>query len=237
MSNVPNYYLKLKKKVKKAKHHNPNHEKGALKHPCMVVIAGKTGSGKTNALMNIIDIGKNFSKVYVYTKDTEEELYDLVKKSFDTSLLITNDINDLPSMTGDPDYISLQEEDDEGNLFDSSQQNLLIFDDFQTDSPKIRKRIESYFCRGRKQNISCICLAQNYYAINKNIRGNINYLLLTASPSAKNDLKILMGQMHLDPQIMVVYNDNVKKFPDYMTLSFDEPDRFCRIGLTEVIEI
>ena len=39
-------------------------------HPYRILLIGGSGSGKTNALLNLID--KNINKIYLYTKDLYE---------------------------------------------------------------------------------------------------------------------------------------------------------------------
>ena len=50
-------------------------------HPCRILIAGGSGSGKTNALLNLINNQPDIDKIYLYAKDPYEAKYQyLIKK-------------------------------------------------------------------------------------------------------------------------------------------------------------
>ena len=42
-------------------------------HPYRILITGGSGSGKTNALLNLINIQLDIDKIYLYAKDPHEE--------------------------------------------------------------------------------------------------------------------------------------------------------------------
>ena len=44
-------------------------------HPYIILIAGGSGSGKTNALLNLINNQPNIGKIYLYAKDPYESKY------------------------------------------------------------------------------------------------------------------------------------------------------------------
>ena len=45
-------------------------------HPDRVLIIGGSGSGKTNALLNLINEQKDIDKIYLYAKDLSEPKYE-----------------------------------------------------------------------------------------------------------------------------------------------------------------
>ena len=50
-------------------------------HPYRILIIGGSGSGKTNALLNLIKEQGNIDKIYLYAKDLSESKYEfLIKK-------------------------------------------------------------------------------------------------------------------------------------------------------------
>ena len=60
--------------------HNPNWPY-IPDHPYRILIVGDSGSGKTNALLNLINNKPDFDKVYLYAKDPYEDKYQfLIKK-------------------------------------------------------------------------------------------------------------------------------------------------------------
>ena len=46
-----------------------------LDHPCRILIIGGSGSGKTNALLNLIENQPDIDKIYLYPKDPYECKY------------------------------------------------------------------------------------------------------------------------------------------------------------------
>ena len=50
-------------------------------HPYRIIIIGGSGSGKTNALINVINEQNNIDKIYLYARDLNEPKYEyLIKK-------------------------------------------------------------------------------------------------------------------------------------------------------------
>ena len=50
-------------------------------HPYRIIIIGGSGSGKTNALINLINEQSDIDKIYLYAKDLSEPKYEyLIKK-------------------------------------------------------------------------------------------------------------------------------------------------------------
>jgi ABC-type lipoprotein export system ATPase subunit len=56
--------------------HNPNYDIHKLAVPLIACVVGGTGSGKTNLLMNILEVmDKTFNKIIIFTMDRDEPLY------------------------------------------------------------------------------------------------------------------------------------------------------------------
>ena len=63
-------------------------------HPYRILIIGGSGSGKTNALLNLIDEQNNMGKIYLYTKELSDPNYEyLIKKRKKTGIKHFNDSN------------------------------------------------------------------------------------------------------------------------------------------------
>ena len=56
------------------KEHNPNWTE-TPDHPYRILIVGGSGSGKTNALLNLINHKPQIDKIYLYVKDIYEAKY------------------------------------------------------------------------------------------------------------------------------------------------------------------
>ena len=56
-------------------------------HPYRILIIGGLGSGKTNALINLINEQNNIDKIYLYARDLSEPKYEyLIKKREDLGI-------------------------------------------------------------------------------------------------------------------------------------------------------
>ena len=63
-------------------------------HPYRILIIGGSGSGKTNALLNLIKEQDDIDKIYLYAKDLSEPKYEfLIKKREDAGTKHLNDPN------------------------------------------------------------------------------------------------------------------------------------------------
>ena len=62
-------------------------------HPCRILIIGGSGSGKTNALLNLINKQPDIDKIYLYAKDLYEAKYQfLINKKESIGLKHFNDL-------------------------------------------------------------------------------------------------------------------------------------------------
>ena len=63
-------------------------------HPYRILMIGGSGSGKTNALLNLIKEQDDIDKIYLYAKDLSEPKYEfLIKKREDVGIKYCNDPN------------------------------------------------------------------------------------------------------------------------------------------------
>ena len=63
-------------------------------HPYRIIIIGGSGSGKTNALINLINEQNDIDKIYLYAKDLSEPKYEyLIKKREDAGIKNVNNPN------------------------------------------------------------------------------------------------------------------------------------------------
>ena len=60
-------------------------------HPYRILIIGGSGSGKTNALLNLINEQNDIDKIYLYARDLSEPKYEyLIKKREDAGIKHVN---------------------------------------------------------------------------------------------------------------------------------------------------
>ena len=164
-------------------HHNPNGKKYSINHPFRAIISGPSGTGKTNALLNLINKLNCHENFYLFVKLIgDDPLYDevLVKRIRETESKCNADIlmkysdclEDLPNVISDE--------------IDSSFQNIFVFDDMLDEDAKNLKKIKSYFTKMRKRNCSMVFITQDYFSCPKVIRRNCNINIFTKNKSEKD---------------------------------------------------
>jgi len=140
------------------------------------IIAGSTGCGKTNLLIDLLKSSDklNYSDVYVYATTLYQPAYVHLKEYYENMEKMINYQTNRAVKIGhflDPD----EEIVDPGTL-DKNKNHIMIFDDVLH---KDQKQIKDYFCRGRHNNVNVFYLVQSLHAIAKHcIRQNANIFIL-----------------------------------------------------------
>ena len=138
---------------------NENNKKHNIipNHPCRILIIGNSGSGKTNALLNLINGQDDIDKIKLYAKDLSEPKYKfLIKKHKNTGRKHLNDPNVFIECSNTMD--DLYENIDDYNP-NRKRKILIVFDDMIADimsNKKCQAIIEELFIRCRKLNNSLI---------------------------------------------------------------------------------
>lgn len=134
-------------------------------------ILGGSGSGKTNVLLTILLHKKPLSSIYLCSRTSKQEKYELLKELVDK-------YNKKKSTITKIKFTEIQLE----NLLPPEKidaNSIIVFDDVLAETAQENK-IALYFMRSRHFSISCFYLAQSYCKIRKSsgIRENFNYLIL-----------------------------------------------------------
>ena len=115
---------------KKTKEHNPKWPE-IPDHPYQILIIGDSGSGKTNALLNMINHEPDIDKVYLYAKNPFEAKFQLlINERENTVLKYLNDPKAFIEYSNDMDDIYKNIE--EYNL-NKKPKILMVFDDMISD--------------------------------------------------------------------------------------------------------
>lgn len=224
-SKIVNMYEKIPKHLL-VKAENPNYDLHKLKLPFRAVVNAPSGSGKTNFVINLIGLfsyGKGtFADITILTRNSDEPLYNFLKEK-DDRIVIKEGLVHLPPL----------------DKFDKDENHLVIFDDLVLT--KDQSRIEQYYIRARKLNVSVMYLSQSYFRIPKVIRLNCNYMIILKLSGSKRDLNAILGEfgMGLEREELLALYDyaTAEKFsPLVIDADADPADRF-RKGLTEIIAI
>jgi ABC-type dipeptide/oligopeptide/nickel transport system ATPase component len=219
------WYKKMPKKYL-PKQHNPHYETHHIKLPFRMIIAGSSGSGKTQTLLNLLhNMPDTFEKIRIITKCKAEPIYEwLEDKLKDHDFKIEEGIGSLPDL----------------DSLDKTVNNLIVLDDLVNESAKAQRPICDYVIRCRKKNCSLIYISQSYYAVPKLIRDNINYLILKQVSSMKN-LTMIMRECSLGidkKHLKEIYEDATKDKQTFLLLDLEGPkDQTFRCGLDQIYDV
>ena len=134
---------------------------------------GGSGSGITNALLNLIKEQDDIDKIYLYAKDLSEPKYEfLIKKREDVGIKYCNDPNAFIECSNRMDDV-YQNIDD----YNPSRKRkiLIVFDDMIADimsNKKFQAIIKELFIRCKKLNISLVFITQSYFSVPEDVRLN-----------------------------------------------------------------
>ena len=159
MINFDNYVNENKTKHNKNWPYTPD-------HPYRILIIGGSGSGKTNALLNLIENQPDIDKIYLYAKDPYDAKYQyLINIREKVGLKLLKDpkafIEYLNDMCGVYKNIN------EYNI-DKERKILIAFDYMIADINKnknLNSIVTELFIRGRKSNISVVFIVQSYFNV------------------------------------------------------------------------
>ena len=147
-------------------------------HPYRIFIIGGSGSGKTNALLNLINNQPDIDKIYLYAKDPYEAKYQyLINKREGVGINHFNDPKAFIEYSND--MHDVYKNIDEYNP-DKENKILIVFDDMIADmihNKKLDSIVTKLFIRGRKLNISLVFITQSSFKAPKNVRLNTAHFL------------------------------------------------------------
>uniref|UniRef100_U9UP12 Uncharacterized protein n=1 Tax=Rhizophagus irregularis (strain DAOM 181602 / DAOM 197198 / MUCL 43194) TaxID=747089 RepID=U9UP12_RHIID len=185
-------------------------------HPAMtwtfaMVVTGKSGTGKTNLLANLVlgdkdeymQKGKKGGSRYIRCDDLIICGYHPDEPKWAYVRYIYNMILKDPRAPYYEDisfsYI-LFEKIPSTKVFSPKRSTLIIFEDVCLAPENIQNRIGQFFGNGRHQNISCVYVMQKYHKFNTFTRENTTHLVVFNSGSSHEDISKIIRR----------YTDDVK---------------------------
>ena len=195
-------------------------------HPYRILIIGGSGSGKTNALLNLINNQQDIDKIYLYAKDPYEKKYQYLinKREKDSKAFMeySHDMQDVYKNIEDYNPIK-------------KRNVLIIFDDMiahMINNNKLNPIVTELFIRGRKLNISIVFITQSYFKVPKDVRLNSTHFFIMKIPN-KRELQQIALNHSSDTDFkdfIQIYKKSTKEPYSFLvndtTLPSDNPLRF-----------
>ena len=152
-------------------------------HPYRILIIGGSGTGKTNALLNLINNQQDIDKIYLYAKDPYEDKYQyLINKRESVGI---NNLNDPKAFIEYSNNMHDVYKNIDNYNPDKENKMLIVFDDMIADminNKKLNSIVTELFIRSRKLNISFIFITQSYFKVPKDVRNNSAHFFYYEDP-------------------------------------------------------
>ena len=163
-------------------------------HPYRILIVGGSGSGKTHALLNLINNQPDVDKIYLYAKDLYEAKYQyLINKREKVGLGHFKDPKAFIEYLNDLQDVYKIIEDYNPN---KKRKILIVFDGMIADminNKKLNPVVTELFIRGRKLNISIVFITQSYFKVPKDVRLNSTHFFIMKIPNKRELQQIALN--------------------------------------------
>ena len=202
-------------------------------HPNTILIIGGSGSGKTNALLNLINNQPDIDKIYLYAKDPNEGKYQfLIKKTESIGLKHFNDPKAFIEYSNDMhDFYK------NTDIYNPDKENkiLIVFDDMIADminNKNLNSIVTELFIRGRKLNISLVFITESYFKVPKDVRLNTTHFFIMKIPNKRELQQIAINHSsNINTKDFInIYKKCTDKSYSFLvndtTLASDDPLRF-----------
>ena len=163
-------------------------------HPHRILFLGGSGSGKTNALLNLINNQPDIDKIYLYAKDPyEAKCQYLNNKRKKVGLDHFKDTQAFVEYSNDMEDVYKNIE----NYNPGKKRKILtVFDDMIADiinNKKLNPVVTELFIRGRKFNISIVFITQSYFKVPKDVRLNSTHFVIMRIPNKRELQQIALN--------------------------------------------
>ena len=156
---------------------------------------GGSGSGKSNALLNLIENEPDIDQIYLYAKNLYEAKYQYLinirkkvgLKHFDDSKAFIKYSNDMQDVCKNIDEYNIGKE----------PKILIDFHDMIADminNKKLSSIVAELFIRGRKLDTSLAFITQSYFKVPKDVRLNTTHFSIMKIPNKRELQQIVLNQ-------------------------------------------
>ena len=199
-------------------------------HPYRILITDGSGSGKTNALLNLRNNQPDIDKIYLYAKDPYEKKYQyLINKRKKVGLNQFNDPKAFMEYSNDMQDVHKNIEDYHPI---KKRKILIVFYDMianMINNNKLNPIVMELFIRGRKLNISIVFITQSYFKVSKDVRLNSTHFFIMKIPN-KRELCLNRSSDIDFKDFLNIYKKCTKEPYSFLvndtTLPSDDPLRF-----------
>ena len=167
-------------------------------HPYKILIVGGLGSGKTNALLNLINNQPDIDKIYLYAKHQY-----LINKREKVGLDHFKDPKAFMEYSNDMEdaYKNI-----ENYNLGKKRKILIVFDEMIADminKKKLNPVVTEFF--NRKLNISIVFIIQSYFKVPKDVRLNFTHFSIMKIPNKRE-----LQQITLNHSSDIEFKDFIK---------------------------
>ena len=210
-------------------------------HPYRILIVGGSGSGKTNALLNLISNQLDIEKIYLYAIDPYKAKYQyLINKREKVGLDHFKDPKAFMEYSNDMQdfYKSIEDYNPE-----KKRKILIVFDNIVADminNKKINPVVTGLFIRGRNFNIYIVFITQSYFKVPKDVTLNSTHFFIMKIPNKRELEKIALNHSSdIDFKDFIKIYKKCTAEPysflvNYKTLRSDDPLRFRKNLLNNI---
>ena len=153
-------------------------------HPYRILIIVSSGSGKANALLNLINNQLDIDKIYLYVKGPSEAKNQfLINKRKSKGLKHFNDPKAFIDCSNNMQDV--YKNIDEYNT-DKERKILIVFDDMIADmisNKKLNSIVTELFIRGIKLKMFLVFITQSYFKIPKDVRLDSTHFFIMKIPN------------------------------------------------------
>lgn len=154
-----------------------SNEKTGMSKLFRAICVAPSGSGKTTLVFDLLKRSPHiYNHLHIICRNPDQPIYDYLKDK----------------LAGHITFYSLEEIPPLDSIKQQGQGlQLCIFDDLTADKKVQHDIISHYYVRGRHKKISSIFLSHSYFAIDKLIRMNSDYVMILKA-NAKRDLRMVL---------------------------------------------
>ena len=202
-------------------------------HAQRILTIGGSGSGKTNALLNLINKQPDNDKIYLHAKDLYEAKYQfLINKRKRIRLKHFNDPEAFIEYSNDMEGV--YKNNDDYNI-NKERKILTVFDGMIADiinNKKLNSIVTKLFIRGRNINISLVFITQSYFKVPKYFRLNTTHFFIMKILNKRELQQIDLNhssEIDFKDFIMIYKKCTAKQYSFLVndaTLASDNPLRF-----------